>query len=93
MRKFCNTLNPVDAVDFSTPHVSANLTTVKFSEPAPPQGAELNYRAFPRFFIKCRGVNPACGERGKQPLTLPSPHSWGEGKNKATLPASRGEGK
>jgi len=35
---FLHKLKIVVVVSFLTPHVSANLTTVKFSEPAPPQG-------------------------------------------------------
>ena len=47
-----------------TPHGSANLTTVKFSKPAPPQGGSYSPKAL-RVYRNYRGVSGQCGRYGR----------------------------
>ncbi len=54
---FYNNLKPFDALSFLTPHVSADLTTVKSTEPAPPQGGSYSLNLF-RVYRNFRGISP-----------------------------------
>ena len=48
-----------------TPHVSANLTTVKFSEPAPPQGGSDCTECVEGVFTKFGIISPSEGARAR----------------------------
>ena len=54
---FSLNIKTADALSFLTPHVSAYLTTVKFSEPAPPQGGSDCTVCVGSFDKICRGVS------------------------------------